>query len=58
MLWMSADLKEDKDIHKLWKLTDNQQLSVDQVSCSFKLRKKKKPLWWLSTAKSAARSPI
>lgn len=44
MLWMSADLKEDKDIHKLWKLTDNQQLSVDQVSCSFKLRKKKKPL--------------
>lgn len=44
MLWMSADLKEEEDIHnpidQLWNLIDNQQPSLDQVSCSFKTHKK------------------
>lgn len=67
MVWMSADLKEEEDIHnptdQLWKLIDNQQPSLDQVSCCFKshqkldgIHEKKIPLWWLSSAKSAARS--
>lgn len=44
MLWRSADLKEEEDIHnptdQLWKLIDNQQLSLDQVSFGFKSHKK------------------
>lgn len=36
MLWMSTDLKEEEDIHnpidQLWKLIDNQQLSLKQMS--------------------------
>lgn len=40
MHWMSADLKEEEDIHnptdQVWKLIDNQQLSLNQVSSSFK----------------------
>lgn len=41
---MSADPKEEEYIHnpidELWKLTDNQQLSLDQMSCSLKSHKK------------------
>lgn len=44
MVWMSADLKEEEDIHnptdQLWKLIDNQQPSLDQVSCCFKSHQK------------------
>lgn len=71
ILWMSADPKEEEYIHnpidELWKLTDNQQLSLDQMSCSLKSHKKldgaheeKKTnsLWWPSSAKSAARAPV
>lgn len=66
MLWMSADLKEEEEIHnptdQLWKLTDNQQLFPVQVSRGFKsckeLDEEKTPLWCLSSAKSAARSQI
>lgn len=40
MLWMSAGLKEEEEIHnptdQLWKMTDNQRLFPVQVSRGFK----------------------